>query len=244
MSYKRPPIVEAAIEFQIKPQIEVAALDRARTRLKADFRVAEEIKNYNIEINAELGKVNVKNEFLGYRMVDTNSIHICQLRTNGFGVSRLSPYPGWDDFIGAVRDIWREWELATHSVNRISRVGLRFINRFDVPITDLGGFDPNDYFSVGIAVPQPPFPKLDAQAMVIQGAMEGDSTFRFVVQSSTVPSPVLRHGSMLLDIDVAQSEVLPKSEDQLWALVDTMRSHKNTIFENSIRDTARRLIDG
>jgi len=59
---------------------------------------------------------------------------LLQLTENSFAISFLSPYPGWQvmkqDFLSA-------WDLASRALKpeRITRVGLRYINRLPVVLT-------------------------------------------------------------------------------------------------------------
>lgn len=50
--------------------------------------------------------------------------------------------------------------------------------------------------------------------------------------------------SILLDIDVFRDTEIPSDEAALWQLLEQFHVRKNEIFEASITDATRRLIDG
>jgi uncharacterized protein (TIGR04255 family) len=46
-----------------------------------------------------------------------------------------------------------------------------------------------------------------------------------------------------LDIDVSRAGDPPQKDDEIWALIDRIRVHKNHIFEESVTDKARELFN-
>ena len=47
--------------------------------------------------------------------------------------------------------------------------------------------------------------------------------------------------SVILDLDVFKDGVEVVSDDELWALLETLRNRKNEFFEGCITDRAREL---
>jgi uncharacterized protein (TIGR04255 family) len=47
--------------------------------------------------------------------------------------------------------------------------------------------------------------------------------------------------SVVLDIDVFRAIDVPSSEDEIWSLMEHLRTIKNQLFEASITDKAREL---
>jgi uncharacterized protein (TIGR04255 family) len=58
-----------------------------------------------------------------------------------------------------------------------------------------------------------------------------------------VRSPLERHFSVLLDIDVVREVDVPQKDNEIWKELDLMRTHKNRIFEECVTDSARKLFD-
>jgi uncharacterized protein (TIGR04255 family) len=79
-------------------------------------------------------------------------------------------------------------------------------------------------------------------AMQMAGPLEEDDC-RFVINSSLVPPPLVDHASVILDIDVSRAGDPPQKDDEIWALIDRIRVHKNHIFEESVTDKARELFN-
>jgi uncharacterized protein (TIGR04255 family) len=117
-------------------------------------------------------------------------------------------------------------------------VGVRYINRIDVPG---GRIILEDYLSF--------HPQMSAVAVgnlmgyVMQVTLETFMPKWTATLTSTIlqPPPVPDRNSILLDIDVFRSEALPNREDELWAMINEARIIKNDLFERSITPAAREL---
>jgi uncharacterized protein (TIGR04255 family) len=84
--------------------------------------------------------------------------------------------------------------------------------------------------------------RLQSYAMQLSGPLEEDNC-RLVINSSLVPSPLVDHVSAVLDIDISRGADAPQRDDEIWALIDRIRVHKNQVFEESVTDKARGLFN-
>lgn len=84
--------------------------------------------------------------------------------------------------------------------------------------------------------------RMVSYAMQMSGLLEEDSC-RLVINSSLAPSPLVDYISVVLDIDVSRAGDPPQKDDEIWALIDRIRLHKNHIFEESVTDKARELFN-
>src|SRR5262249_28059408 len=150
--------------------------------------------------------------------------------------SRLPPYCGWDAFRSAALDIWKKWRKLI-GPREIERVGLRYINRIDIPVAASGLVRIEDYL---LLTPTFPDPNQVFFTYAIQTQMPIDE-FVMTVNTGTAPPALIQHLSYLLDIDVAKINNVPTAEKELWEKIDEMRSHKNTTFESYITDATREL---
>jgi len=64
-----------------------------------------------------------------------------------------------------------------------------------------------------------------------------------IVNASTIPSPLIDHASLLLDIDLFREQALPQKDEDIWELFGLLRRQKNVLFESFITDRARELFD-
>jgi uncharacterized protein (TIGR04255 family) len=63
------------------------------------------------------------------------------------------------------------------------------------------------------------------------------------LSTAIVPSPLIGHRSVALDIDVYRDRSVPSRDEQLWSELETMRIQKNRFFEASVTDQAREIFD-
>jgi uncharacterized protein (TIGR04255 family) len=151
MPYPRPPIVEAVIELRWEADLPRKILDRASRRLQGKFPVEEELTEFTIEV--KLPSSTVKTAFHGLKRQSLDRTDICILRPGTFSRSRLPPYPGWDGFRATAHE---EWETIRRLLPRpgVSRIGVRYINRIDIPVEGDPEIHNEDYISI---FPQTPF---------------------------------------------------------------------------------------
>jgi uncharacterized protein (TIGR04255 family) len=154
--------------------------------------------------------------------------------------SRLAPYTGWEEFTGQARRNWAIWRKVA-GWHEVARIGVRYINRIDVPNPDEKPVPIDDYL-----VFRPVFPEFEGWQGIETFAINGstgiaNSPFKVILNAGSTPSPLVRTVSFLLDIDISQEGNLPHNDDSLWALIDEIRSLKNRIFEASITDLSREL---
>lgn len=239
-SYKHPPIVEAVIEVRFVAAVPQELIEKAATRLSRDYESSEAEQMTEITIEAPTGKQQVKQEWSGSRLSSADKADILLLRRTAFVCARLAPYCGWDAFRARAEANWASWKR-TAGHRDISRLGLRYINRIDVPITD-GGFQPQHYLNVYPQVATLRLPVVGEYTMQITSPTAVDE-YGLRLSTAIVPSPLIGHHSVALDIDVFRDIKVPSRDEQLWSALDTMRIHKNRFFEASITDQARKIFD-
>ncbi len=242
LGYTRPPIVEAVLEFRTNDAIPLAQVDKMRVSLKKRFPNEEEFKNYNVKLDFDSGSASIDAAFVGYKLSDDDRLNVRLVNTQHFTISRLAPYLGWNSFIADGRDELATWKRLALGRRTLSRIGVRFINRVDIPLQSNGLFDLDDYFKLSITVPQPPFGPLRQFSSHVEGGIgEGANLCGVNVNYSSAPSPLVAHSSFLLDIDVFREDGIPSNDDELWELVGLLRDHKNAVFESLITDRTRAL---
>jgi uncharacterized protein (TIGR04255 family) len=136
--YKRPPITEAVIGVQFAAPVPADDLRKVSNRFKAHYPGDQEVKTLGVHVvNLPGGMPPVTNvqETVGHRRASNDATEIILFMPDTLIVSQLAPYPGWESFFSRfVRD-WKLWkrEIAFLKINRL---GVRYINRIDLPITE------------------------------------------------------------------------------------------------------------
>lgn len=232
--YKTPPITEAVIEIRFNGSIDQEKLRKAAKRLEKRYPLQDEENLFQVEMNGPNAKLNVSP--FGFKASSVDQADFVQFRPSHLGLSRRAPYLGWNEF---ERRFFEAWEELKHVVGSLqpTRIGVRYLNRIDVPGTIV---EPSDYVGlfpqIPIGFPDP----LSMEASHVVTRM-GEHKCEITINVSAVASPLVGHGGLQLDIDVARSDALPGRTEELEAIVATMRDIKNQMFEMLVTDRAREL---
>ena len=241
--YKRPPITEAVIEIRFAaPPIEAADLDKASRSLASSYPLQQPVKSFGVAVGIPPGPEDRPtaqiSEEIGHRLSSQDLSEILLLWPFAIVVSQLAPYPGWDSFFGRfVRD-WTSWKKIV-GFRRLSRVGVRFINRIDIPVTN-GIIEESEYMSVYPALPAALGP-ITGYGVQIQSPIRDVVGCNLVINSAAVPSPLLGHSSFVLDLDISREVNTPQKDDEIYKLLNQIRDKKNEVFEACFTDKAKEL---
>jgi uncharacterized protein (TIGR04255 family) len=161
------------------------------------------------------------------------------LRTNGLTVARLAPYPGWLEFEGRVQNIWKIWRKHA-GAHQMARIGVRFVNRIDIPSDGATPIAVESYLNFNVRSPANNLPPM-ANFQIQSSYASPDTGFTITLNSAPVPSPLVNHLSIVLDIDIGIQIGTIISDSEMWQKLQEMRKLKNQIFEDCITDQARKL---
>jgi len=64
---------------------------------------------------------------------------------------------------------------------------------------------------------------------------------KLILNVGSIPSPLVKMTSFLLDLDVSIEQNLPSTDEAIWARINEIRAQKNMVFEAAITDKARAL---
>ncbi|GAC1562801.1 MAG: TIGR04255 family protein [Beijerinckiaceae bacterium] len=236
MQYPRPPIVEAVVELRWEAELPRKVIDRASRRLESKYPVHEELSEFTIEVKPPSAAV--KTAFHGIKRLSADRSDIVVLRPATFSRSRLPPYPGWDGFKTMAQE---DWESIRRLLPRskVSRIGVRYINRIDVPYAGQPVLQNEDYISIFPTTPFGDEPLIQYAINLIR--IDKATGCRVTINTGPVAAPLLGYASLILDIDLAREADISQREDELWSLVNTMGNAKSFIFEQCITDKAREL---
>jgi uncharacterized protein (TIGR04255 family) len=242
--YARPPIAEAVIECRFASAVSQATLARFVRNIAREYPATEQ----TYEISAQLRvvapdqepEVRPEQKFSGFKLTGRDQADVVILGLDRIATIRLAPYCGWENFITIAK---RNYEILrkVSGHRNLVRVATRYVNRLDIPIEDTSVLQTEDYLLVEPRIP-PIIPSINSFSTRFVGTVpeiEGLVT----VNAGTRPSPLIDHASLLLDIDLFKEQNLPRKEQEIWELLNTLRRHKNVIFEAFITDRARELFD-
>jgi uncharacterized protein (TIGR04255 family) len=239
VKYERAPITEALIDIrvQIPEGLDTVALERVHDRVKDQY--PNKRRKFSIEgrISArqEVG-ASASQKLLGFAFVSEDAKQVFQARLDGFTFSRLWPYGTWNELRDEAQRLWGIYKTATNPL-KITRVAVRYINQIDIPQSQI---DYKDYFRTSPEV-SPDLPQgLSAFFMQLQFPQE-DFGGVLVLTQTAIPPSGPSTTSVLLDLDAFKDGTDITSDDEAWAVLETLRNCKNKFFEACITDKARQL---
>lgn len=240
-AYKRAPIVEALIQLQFPEPLSDRELERIA--VKAKYPQREEMTDYNVEVkvtsNSAIPGIHATKKW--HRMASKDGADVFAVQRDSITVVRHAPYPGWDPLF---ERFTRDYDLTKSIVGnrRVSRIGVRYINRLDVPNADGKLLDISAYLNVYPRIPN--LPIKDIKATHVRFEYQDPNSGLITLLASGNSDPVLlNHSSCFLDIDIIKDKNIPTKGDDVLELLRQMRDVKNEMFESSITNLTRELID-
>lgn len=238
--YPRAPITEAVIQIRMAADVELRALEKIQHRLKAAYPNSQPLQNVQVSIDNTGSQINIAQNQQGFRLATDDQTDVVILSSRDVTVARLPPYAGWEHLRANANAAWQEWKAATPR-HPIERLGVRFINRIDIPIPDAQVIATKDYLN--FYPNSGPFTSAPMLSYLMQVTVPTiDPLWIATVTSTTLgATQIPKHHSLILDIDVSRTADIPLIDDKLWPLIDQARIIKNDIFERCITDASRKL---
>jgi uncharacterized protein (TIGR04255 family) len=240
IQYPRSALTEATIEFRLREELSLKDLEKVRHRFGKFKWKEEKIELLEFQLTAG-GQSHMKRSLVSYKLTSPDGREVVQLHRTGLGYSVMAPYPGWDQFVGRLFDLSAEWRKDVGG-KKIGRVGVRYINRFDIPCVPGSTIQIPEYMAFTMTEPEILDLPVKVYSIQLNSGIVTDGLSVNLV-SEVVPSPLIDHFSITLDIDIGREGVdLPQSDDDIRVLLTLMRQRRTEIFERCIKDPLRKLI--
>jgi uncharacterized protein (TIGR04255 family) len=238
VKYSRPPITEAVLEFQFEEAFGDRDLEKMRDRFARAYPSIELLQH--IQVTFLEGKATTQSSLNGYKMTAASAIDVLLIQRNSLGTVRLSPYHQWETLRSRAEE---NFETLAKILGRrkIMRIGARYMNRFDVPSSEVEGKPLTTLLNVGVTLPENVAAEIANYAFTVEGR-EAVTGAKVRLQSAILPPALLEHVSISLDIDAYLDANIPGRMDEIWNCTELLREAKNSVFENSITDEMRNFI--
>jgi uncharacterized protein (TIGR04255 family) len=188
------------------------------------------------------GEVRTSSRPAGFKMSAKNAIDVILFTRSSFASVRLAPYDRWETFQAKAKENFDGFtEIAGRK--RITRIGVRYLNRFDIPLKALEGQPLSQFLKIGVGVP-PEITNTFGNFRISLAGIESSTGAHLNLNCGIAPPALLGHGSISLDIDVywgGEGQISGRL-DEIWASTDVLRKAKNNVFETSITDALRAII--
>lgn len=244
MRYKKAPILEAALEFRWEPE---RSLDVLRKVLGLTvFEGFEEPKPRRLvsaALDLQDGSFSHETKEVGFDLSRKDGSERVFLEASKLVFVQPAPYDRWEGFSTRAQELLGA-AVEALEVEEFSRIGARFVNRIDVPLSESGSFKTEDYIRYKLDGPRDDAGIIEEfQMRVVKPTLNEDIAYALVI-ATAASSPLPGHAGIVLDIDVFTRKPIPFKGHRLASVLADMRKEKNEIFESCITEESRALFGG
>lgn len=245
--YRHAPIVEAVVEFRFEGEADEKFLDEMARKLKNQFPSQEDQKRREFQFEIPVAdnvsasaRIDKTKDLSVKRLTDGDGARILLISTSTISVSRLPPYDCFDGLRADAESTWNAAHRLT-GVRKLNRIGMRYINRIDLPLDESKSVNFEEYLNLHINVPEK-YEAINSYSLVFECPLPEIGCIA-KIRSSIGDPALIDHASFFLDIDVIRLAELPVKKADIFRLLDDMRRAKNEMFEEFITDKARAIFD-
>ncbi|MBP8972751.1 MAG: TIGR04255 family protein [Anaerolineae bacterium] len=239
--YRHPPIIEALCEFRFEPSApwDLAIPGLIYEKVRVDFPKRQQAKAFEVNVAASP-------ESVEQRLVTTDRIQflredekaLIQVDRNLLAVNHLAPYPTWQEFLPLIRLGFNAY-VEVARPKGIQRIGLRYINRIEMPGQDIELEDFLEFRPfIGPDLPQ----NFDSFIAGIQVPYEHSrDSLRLQIASAVAGVPNM--AAVLLDLDYFLAQPNQITLDNVFEWVQIAHDHVEEAFEACITDRLREMFE-
>lgn len=236
--YSKPPILEVVLELRFSEAVSASRVQHASERIAS--RYANQAQQEQVEVLANFDTQTAEFKVVGQMVqhTSTDQTELLSLSTGNLAWAKRAPYEGWEAFTARVAaELGPVLKALQHP--SFARIGLRYVNRIDVPSSDDGLTRYEDYINYKIEAG--PFLEPSAGYTWLIKAYRPEEDLFVTLQSAVVAPEIPGTGAFTFDIDVAAETGIPKDAEALMLRLEGMRVLKNQIFEAGITERAREM---
>jgi len=237
--YPNPPILETICEvhFDLPEPLTLQKIELLKDIWSSEYPEQKVVQERNVEFRISPEGIQTQEDNLGHRLIckTADGKRLVQLSGFFYAANQLRPYPGWEE---SFRDtIWKRSEDVQKTIGplKFKRVGLRYINRIDVPQVPLVW---EEWFQLKLPVPEISGSRQREFQMQFHHALP--ESRRFIINLVALASPNERVSPVILDLDLIW-EGGPKEPGELRRVLDHVHGPHRLVFEAYLRDKVRKL---
>ena len=237
--YARSPLSEAVCEFRFVPSRDwdwtIPGL--AYSKLGTAYPEKRQVGSLQISLAPESGVLAQQLSAIDrIQFLGDGQKSLVQLGPDLLAVNRLAPYSGWPAFAVTIREALAVYVDIANPVS-LARVGLRYINRFEIPETSV---DMDDYFRAQPRLPAEIPQEFGLFAMTVDVSYQ-TAMMRFSLAQIPSESPTL---SYVCDLDFNAAGDDAPSFDGVAAWLTEAHSRVESAFVATFTDKTHREVFG
>jgi uncharacterized protein (TIGR04255 family) len=237
----RAPIAEAVIELRVRSASSsgLDSLAALSSNWRAQYPLEQKVEAVAATFGVQDGrpKADAQYQQLGFMLKTSNQHEVVQFRHDAFAFSQLQPYSSWEEVLPKANELWISYRDVIKP-DRLVRLGVRYINRLRLPLpVDLSEF-----------LESPPVgPRMLASTIrtfltrvVLHDVATGNSV---IVTQASEPSTHPDQTVILLDVDAFRDVDLPTNDEDVVAILESLRLLKNQAFFGSITERTAEMYE-
>jgi uncharacterized protein (TIGR04255 family) len=238
--YSKAPLTEAIIDFKVvlPGNVTTDTLSNIHLSIEDTFPAKEEIHQSSIMLQPGLETpISTDQQLFGFLFRSVDRSKIFQVTLNSFTFNRLAPYTSWEELRADAKYVWEIYKSIIKP-ETVTRVAIRFVNRFELPSTTS---NLKTFLRIAPDVP-PNLPQSEVSNFFMQLLVPQEDC-QLIISEAIVPPSNPETLSVILDFDLFREQVWRSDDDGIWQYLEKLRVLKNAVFEASITDETRRLIE-
>ncbi|GAC1502256.1 MAG: TIGR04255 family protein [Chamaesiphon sp.] len=244
--YSRAPITEAIIDFRVTlPEgLSVDKIAEIHAHVRDTFPTVEPFYKSVGAITYQPGssfKVDtLEEQQIGFWLRSEDNLQTFQATLEGFTFNRLAPYKSWAEFSSNAQHLWDMYKEICKPT-QVTRVAVRYINQINIPARELTEL--KDYLRT---VPEvsPGLPQNALQSFFMQLQIpQQDLNCMLIINEAIAPPTSPEVVTVILDLDLFSQQIWETNDKEIWSFLEKLRHRKNKVFEESITDRTKELID-
>jgi uncharacterized protein (TIGR04255 family) len=240
---RNAPIVEAVIDFKVKPKegVDFKKVENAFSREDFGYYqkgpIAEGTFAISMGPEGQIIPPSTASDLVGIRFHSSDDKYILQVRSNSFTLSRLAPYETWEILISEAKRIWEIYKTRLMP-DRIMRIATRYINKLLLPLRagdELMTYV-NSFGKTPEGIPQ-------AVEAFLQKYQLTDRSIDAHVLLSLALNSREPDGRVpfILDIDAYKEIEKKASDSMIWDEMERLRILKNNCFFGMLTERAKEI---
>lgn len=238
---RSPPVIEAIVDFIFESNMNKSLAGHIASHCVATSERREPFHNYKIDLQKvdkdanTLPKVE-KADGGGVRYFYESGKYVITTKSNGITFGRLKPYSDFPSFKSWIENKANAFGFNNLSEPKISRIGVRYINSFIIPVS--GKYAKDYLFDI------PPVPHgliqepVDFVSRVTVPISDLEATC--ILTQTLAPASDGKSSQVTIDIDVFKLFKQSVGYSTTWSQIEALKAQLNSVF---FRTVTKRTLD-
>jgi uncharacterized protein (TIGR04255 family) len=240
-NYRNPPIQEAICEvhFTLSEPLALQRIESLKPIWSTIYPDQKIVQEKRVDFHLSPEGFQTKEGNLGHRLIckSADGKRLVQVSGLFIAINQLSPYPGWEEsFRDTILERFEDLQKAT-GLLKFKRVGLRYINRIDVPQVPLVW---GDWFKPKLPAPSLPGFKQREWQMQFHQELSGDR--RFIINAAALPPRDGKVSPIMLDLDLIWDGA-SREPGELSRTLEHVHGPHRLVFEAYLSNKVRKLFN-